>query len=102
MEVQVIQLRSNCSDGAKVGANFKQLAGEKVTITLFFGAAFELGVHPLEMMDWVYKVIVDGCWKCQKLESAAFQNLGFPIFEQCSKWIISPRVKFSLSSVQIK
>jgi hypothetical protein len=30
-------MRSICSDGAKVGANFEHGAGEKVTIALFSG-----------------------------------------------------------------
>ena len=40
--VQVIQLRSNSSDVAKVGANFGSSAGEKVTIVLFL-ALLQLG-----------------------------------------------------------
>ena len=41
--VRVIQLRSNCSDGAEVGANFGKSADKKVTIVLFLGALFEFG-----------------------------------------------------------
>jgi hypothetical protein len=36
-------MRSICSDGAKVGANFRQCADEKVTIALFLGALFKIG-----------------------------------------------------------
>ena len=31
-----------------------------------------------------YSIIVDGCWKRPKFQSAAFQGLGFLIFDQCS------------------
>jgi len=30
-----------------------------------------------------YSITVDGCWKHLKFQSAAFQNLGFTIFDQC-------------------
>jgi hypothetical protein len=31
-----------------------------------------------------YSITVDGCWKRPKFQSAAFQGLGFLIFDQCS------------------
>ena len=35
-------MRSICSDGAKVGANFERRSGEKVTIALFLGGCVQV------------------------------------------------------------
>jgi hypothetical protein len=69
-------MRSNCSDGAKVGANFGSSAGEKVTIALFLGTLIAGEVGESIWLS-IYKFFVVWCLIYLKSVIVAFQTDSF-------------------------
>ena len=93
------QMRSNCLDGAKVGANFEYNAVEKVTIALFLGVLLGQGENVRQdglclqfYCRWLLEINWPNCWPQRRKKSLTWYycyNGKYTNFFQLKLWLFN-------------